>query len=183
MEVSKGCDRVAPCHWGTSHSPHDSSSYAHRVTPKHAHSDPDAAKKRKWSVGHSNHVTPNPNPSPEAPLAPGITTSTTIASQKKKKNCKLSQDDGSTLDDIFPKLDTSDPVSARRLQQRRRVVAFGKNTVGYDEYRRQVPIHQRKSKSMDHPSTPDHTLDIPNRRWLGLVKAWYDFSSLIHLDL
>lgn len=25
---------------------------------------------------------------------------------------------------------------------------------------------------MRHPRTPDHTIDIPNRRWLGLVKSW-----------
>jgi len=72
----------------------------------------------------------------------------------------------------FQKLDQSDPVHARRIQQRRRMVAFGKNTVGYDEYIQQVPKHKRRPRCMKHPMTPDHTLDIPTKRWQGLVKAW-----------
>lgn len=51
-------------------------------------------------------------------------------------------------------------------------VAKGKNTVGYDEYVRQVPRHKRRPRFMKHPSTPDHTLDIPTKRWQGIVKAW-----------
>lgn len=75
-------------------------------------------------------------------------------------------------EDEFPKLNQSDPVHARRIQQRRRMVAKGKNTVGYDEYTKKVPKHKRRPRSMEHPSTPDHTLDIPNKRWQGLIKAW-----------
>ena len=181
-EQAQGVCRLSP--WGRfpscpkehavlAHSPKQEahSVTIHRMTPKHPNNtiithDIDAAKKRKWSIGSTSHVTPNSNPSPVNETVNG----TSLNSQKKKKNPKLSSE---VEDEIFPKLDTTDPVSARRLQQRRRVIAFGKNTVGYDEYRRQVPIHHRKPKSMDHPTTPDHTLDIPNRRWLGLVKAWY----------
>jgi histone RNA hairpin-binding protein len=72
----------------------------------------------------------------------------------------------------FPKLNQSDPVHARRIQQRRREVAKGKNTIGYDKYIKKVPKHKRRLRSMQHPSTPDHTRDIPNKRWQGLVKAW-----------
>lgn len=72
----------------------------------------------------------------------------------------------------FPKLNQSDPVHARRIQQRRRDVAKGKNTIGYDKYIKKVPKHKRRLRSMQHPSTPDHTRDIPNKRWQGLVKAW-----------
>ncbi len=72
----------------------------------------------------------------------------------------------------FPKLDQSNPEHARRIQQRRRMVAFGKNTVGYDEYLKKVPKTDRRLRCMTHPSTPDHTLDIPTKRWQGLVKAW-----------
>jgi len=52
------------------------------------------------------------------------------------------------------------------------MIMFGKNTVGYDEYIKQVPKHKRKVRSMDHPSTPDYKADIPTKRWQGLVKAW-----------
>lgn len=76
------------------------------------------------------------------------------------------------LDPIFPQLDQSDPVHARRIQQRRRTVQMGKNTAGYFEYTKQVPRERRRLRSMDTPSTPDHTLDIPTKRWQGMVKAW-----------
>ena len=76
------------------------------------------------------------------------------------------------LDPQFPKLNQSDPVHARRIQQRRKNVAMGKNTAGYFEYTKQVPKHKRKSRSMNTPNTPDHTLDIPTKRWQGMVKAW-----------
>jgi hypothetical protein len=26
---------------------------------------------------------------------------------------------------------------------------------------------------MDTPSTPDHTLDVPNKKWNGMVRAWW----------
>ena len=72
----------------------------------------------------------------------------------------------------FPNLDSSDPVQARRIQQRRRMILLGKNTAGYEEYIKQVPKHKRRIRSMKHPATPDHQKDIPNKRWTGLVKAW-----------
>jgi hypothetical protein len=71
----------------------------------------------------------------------------------------------------FDKLDPDQ--FARRIEQRRRAVQHGKNTVGYEEYRKQVPKEERRPRSMQHPSTPDPTLDIPTKRWQGLVKAWY----------
>lgn len=66
----------------------------------------------------------------------------------------------------------SDPVQARRIQQRGKMIMFGKNTAGYDVYIKQVPKESRRPRCVDHPATPDHTLDIPNRRWQGMVKAW-----------
>mmetsp|Transcript_6957 Transcript_6957/g.8049 ORF Transcript_6957/g.8049 Transcript_6957/m.8049 type:complete len:168 (-) Transcript_6957:95-598(-) len=30
----------------------------------------------------------------------------------------------------------------------------------------------KQRRTIRHPRTPDHTIDIPNRRWLGLVKSW-----------
>lgn len=74
-----------------------------------------------------------------------------------------------TMGEQFRKLDASIPEEDRRMLQRQRAVLKGKNTVGYDAYTGQVKKHER---SIRHPRTPDHTLDIPNRRWLGLVKSW-----------
>jgi Histone RNA hairpin-binding protein RNA-binding domain len=76
------------------------------------------------------------------------------------------------LDPLFPKLNQNDPIHARRIQQRRRAVAIGKNTPGYAEYCKQVPKERRKPFSMETPPTPDHTLDIPTKRWQGMVNAW-----------
>lgn len=79
----------------------------------------------------------------------------------------------SKAEDVFPKLDPSIPEQARRMEQRRRMISYGKNTVGYEEYLRQVPKEKRNRRSMETPTTPDHTLDIPNKRWQGQIKAWY----------
>jgi len=73
----------------------------------------------------------------------------------------------------FRKLDSNDPVEANRIQQRRKAITKGKNTVGYDCYLQQVPKEKRRPRSMETPTTPDHTLDIPGKRWNGLVRAWY----------
>jgi len=74
---------------------------------------------------------------------------------------------------IFPKLDLSIPEQKHKLEQRRKMISYGKNTVGYTEYIRQIPKERRKKRSMETPMTPDHTLDIPNKRWLGQIRAWY----------
>jgi histone RNA hairpin-binding protein len=71
---------------------------------------------------------------------------------------------------VFSRLDPAQ--HARRIDQRRKTIAFGKNTAGYYEYIHQVPKEKRHQKSMKHPATPDPTLDIPTKRWQGMIKAW-----------
>jgi hypothetical protein len=74
----------------------------------------------------------------------------------------------------FAKLNPNDnDVHAQRIASRYKMILKGKNTVGYDHYTQQVPKQSRRIRSMDTPNTPDHTLDIPAKRWQGLVKAWY----------
>jgi len=73
---------------------------------------------------------------------------------------------------LFDKLNPDDPVHAQRMVARQKAIQKGKNTAGYDAYVQQVPKHQRRPRSMETPSTPDHTLDIPAKRWQGMVKAW-----------
>ena len=67
-------------------------------------------------------------------------------------------------------LDPAIPQEAQRMKTRFKMILKGKNTSGYDEYKRKFPKDQRRS---EHPNTPDHTSDIPNRRWQGQVRAWY----------
>ena len=91
---------------------------------------------------------------------------------KKIKFHSVSCEDVAGQESVFHKLDASNPTQGHKMQQRRKAVEKGKNTVGYDEYRRQVPIEKRRKRSMETPSTPDYTLDVPNKKWNGMVKAW-----------
>lgn len=80
---------------------------------------------------------------------------------------------GSMAHAVFNKLNLSIPEQKRRLEQRRKMVSYGKNTTGYEEYLKQVPKEKRMPHSMETPMTPDYTLDIPNKRWQGQIRAWY----------
>jgi hypothetical protein len=80
---------------------------------------------------------------------------------------------------LYSKLDPNDPAQAKRMEQRRKMITKGKNTAGYDAYVQQIPKHKRRPRSMETPSTPDPTLDIPNKRWQGLVKAWYVLGCVL----
>lgn len=83
-----------------------------------------------------------------------------------------SQQPSKATSEDLPKLNPSDPAHARRIKQRRRQVLFGKNTSGYEEYIKKIPKHKRRPRSLDCPMTPDHTLDVPTKRWQGLMNAW-----------
>jgi histone RNA hairpin-binding protein len=72
----------------------------------------------------------------------------------------------------FQKLDPKDPAHAKRMAQRIKTISKGENTAGYECYIKQVPKEKRRLRSMETPMTPDATLDIPAKRWQGLVKAW-----------
>jgi hypothetical protein len=69
-------------------------------------------------------------------------------------------------------LDPTDPVHMKRIQQRHKAIAMGKSTVGYSAYLKQVPKESRRARSMETPSTPIPTLNIPAKRWQGQVRAW-----------
>ena len=94
-------------------------------------------------------------------------------SLKKIKFHSKSCEDASKQERIFHNLDIKNPQHAHKIQQRRKAITKGKNTVGYDIYCRSVPKDKRQKRSMVTPSTPDHTLDIPNKKWNGLVRSWY----------
>jgi hypothetical protein len=91
---------------------------------------------------------------------------------KKIKFHSASCGDAAQQEIAYHKLDGSVPQHAHKMQQRRKAIAKGKNTIGYEIYCQQVPKHQRRKRSMDTPSTPDHTLDVPNKKWNGMVRAW-----------
>jgi Histone RNA hairpin-binding protein RNA-binding domain len=76
------------------------------------------------------------------------------------------------LEEVFEQLDPNHPDQARRIFQRRKMLQKGKNTLGYQNYLRQVPKVTRQPRSMKTPATPDPTLKVSAKRWQGLVKAW-----------
>ena len=112
----------------------------------------------------------------------------TPPSSKKRKlqfgqSSNLEGEQNTRLLENFRRLDPSNPAEAKRINTRKKQVQKGKNTVGYDLYIKKISKESRK-KIPEHPSTPDYRADIPNRRWLGQLKAWrislhqYDPSDL-----
>jgi len=101
---------------------------------------------------------------------------------QKIKFYSKSCEDSSKQERVFHKLDPKNPQHAHKIQQRRKAIAKGKNTVGYDRYCRSVPKNKRQKRSMITPSTPDHTLDIPNKKWNGMVRSWYVPKLFYEID-
>eukprot|EP00041_Stephanoeca_diplocostata_P034582 m.1186232 g.1186232 ORF g.1186232 m.1186232 type:complete len:276 (+) comp24546_c0_seq23:150-977(+) len=57
----------------------------------------------------------------------------------------------------------------KRLMQRQKQIDFGKNTTGYDLYRKAVPKHARKR---EHPRTPDKYDACSKRAFAGRILQW-----------
>lgn len=55
------------------------------------------------------------------------------------------------------------------LERRQKQVDYGKNTLGYENYLKQVPRDQR---TKDHPKTPPKHIKYSRRAWDGVVKVW-----------
>mmetsp|Transcript_7961 Transcript_7961/g.15873 ORF Transcript_7961/g.15873 Transcript_7961/m.15873 type:complete len:268 (-) Transcript_7961:1063-1866(-) len=135
----------------------------------------------KTNRRHQNHrqsrrpCKPYERPSKPLVISPDIMHTSTENDTHNASSSSTTESNPTTQESSItdpPKLDPTNPTHARRIHQRRRQVLFGKNTAGYEEYIQKVPKHQRMKRNMDHPSTPDHTLDVPTRRWQGMMNAW-----------
>ena len=80
--------------------------------------------------------------------------------------------DNNIANEAIPKLDPNDPANKNKIFQRRKQINFGKNTTGYEEYIKKIPKHKRLKRSAECPMTPDYLLDIPTKRFQGLMNAW-----------
>lgn len=71
--------------------------------------------------------------------------------------------------DEQPKLQQQQSSKQKTLQNRQKQIDYGKNTIGYDEYIRQIPRDER----LPHmPQTPDKLQDCSKRSWDGQVRKW-----------
>lgn len=55
------------------------------------------------------------------------------------------------------------------LQRRQKQIDYGKNTIGYDNYLKEIPKQMRRR---EHPKTPPKHLKFSRRAWEGLIKSW-----------
>jgi hypothetical protein len=118
------------------------------------------------------HNQRNPHRAPRPPQQQQQQQRRIIVTPDVENSAATSTSAAAAMNEDIPKLDPTDPVHAKRIHQRRRQVLFGKNTAGYEEYVKQIPKHKRKQRSLDCPTTPDYTIDIPTKRWQGLMNAW-----------
>lgn len=55
------------------------------------------------------------------------------------------------------------------LVRRQKQIDYGKNTLGYENYLKQV---SRDKRTKDHPKTPPKHIKYSRRAWDGLIKVW-----------
>lgn len=84
---------------------------------------------------------------------------------KKFRSQSSSSSSSGTSSALPPRIETDQEVLLRRQKQ----IDFGKNTIGYDNYIRDVPKAMRKP---DQPRTPPLHIRYSRRAWEGIVKKW-----------
>ena len=94
---------------------------------------------------------------------------------EKESNCTDDSDKNSIVESLFTQssrgseIRTETSTEDRRLQQRQKQIDYGKNTIGYKRYIKEVSKLERKHQ---HPETPDKHSKCSKRTWDGLVRSW-----------
>jgi len=57
----------------------------------------------------------------------------------------------------------------KKIKNRQKQINFGKNTIGYETYLKQVP---REKRTKAEPWTPDKTQKCSKRSWDGQIRKW-----------
>ncbi|XP_055584944.1 histone RNA hairpin-binding protein [Uranotaenia lowii] len=86
--------------------------------------------------------------------------------ERFRRESSGSSADGSSQSSRKPIEYEKDPAI---LERRQKQIDYGKNTLGYENYCREVP---RDKRSKDHPKTPPKHIKYSRRAWDGLVKVW-----------
>lgn len=84
----------------------------------------------------------------------------------------VDDDDPAVTRDAAVKEETKQTeTDAHRLAQRQKQVDFGKNTLGYQMYLRQVPKEHRRKRAGD-PMTPDINQAVSKKCFDGQIRVW-----------
>ncbi|XP_038209879.1 histone RNA hairpin-binding protein [Zerene cesonia] len=88
---------------------------------------------------------------------------------KNRKRAKRSSEHETSTKASKAKKPLEIEVDPLVLQRRQKQIDYGKNTVGYHNYIKQVPIPQRMKND---PKTPDKFMKYSRRSWDMLIKIW-----------
>ncbi|CAG4971723.1 unnamed protein product [Colias eurytheme] len=101
---------------------------------------------------------------------------------KNRKRPKRNSEHDTSTKTSKPKKPLELELDPLVLQRRQKQIDYGKNTVGYHNYIKQVPLPQR---TKDDPKTPDKFMKYSRRSWDMLIRIWrkklheYDVDSEI----
>lgn len=87
--------------------------------------------------------------------------------ERFRRESSSSSGDGSSQSSRKPIIEFETDMSI--LVRRQKQIDYGKNTLGYENYLKQVP---RDKRTIEHPKTPPKQIKYSRRAWDGVIKVW-----------